>query len=291
MAAAAHASLVSEMERVSQAVEETLTSLLPRPQGPEARLHEVMRDAVFDNRDRLRGFLAVQSGRVFGVQERAMLRVAAAIEFLHTVSRMRARLSGAEARPGDAGTVTLEGDDAAAMLASNALMMLAIAVLTSDRTCPDPFIRCTMVARCAEAMGHAGVTGGQMIAAGIGEEEADIGTITRLQRMKSGSLLALSCESGALMARANEDLVHAISGYAHDLGLALQIMDDLGTLRAAGGGADQATASRASFLAIMEPERARSQAELLARQGIRHLDVFDEKANPLRAMAEFVVQG
>ena len=55
----------------------------------------------------------------------------------------------------------------------------------------------------------------------------DIGAITRLQRMKTGALIAFSCEAGAILAKAPAELRTALRGYAHDLGLAFQIADDL----------------------------------------------------------------
>src|SRR5215475_8801888 len=64
-------------------IEATLDALLPKPSGPEARLMEAMRYAALGGGKRLRAFLVLQSGRLFGVDRRALGRVAAAVECLH----------------------------------------------------------------------------------------------------------------------------------------------------------------------------------------------------------------
>src|SRR5690606_34358318 len=96
------------------------------------------------------------------------------------------------------------------------------------------------------------------------------------------------------LARASDAARQALHAYAHDLGLAFQIIDDLldaeGSEAATGKpvGRDKA-AGKATFVSILGPERAREQAEMLARQAARHLDFFGEKADLLRGMAGFVI--
>ncbi len=279
--------LESELSRIARAIDDTLMSILPTPQGAEMRLLEAMRYAALADSKRLRGFLAVQSGRLFGMDERAMLRVAAALECLHTYALVHDDLPAIDdedERRGQPATHKAY-DEATAILAGDALVTLSFAVLASPHTCPDPFGRCALVTRAAEAVGHAGMVGGQMIHLSYADEGIDIGTLTRLQRMKTGSLIAFACEAGPLMARASEELLHAMSGYAHDLGLAFQIRHDIRR-----ESATREESSRASFASIMGMDRAQDQAELLARQAVRHLDLFDEKADPLRHAADFVVK-
>ena len=122
----------------------------------------------------------------------------------------------------------------------------------------------------------------------------DIGAITRLQRMKTGALIAYSCEAGAILAKAPLELRLALRGYAHDLGLAFQIADDLldveGSAEETGKpvGAD-AAAGKATFVSILGVKRARAQAELLINQAVAHLDLFEQRAELLRQVARFVI--
>lgn len=127
------------------------------------------------------------------------------------------------------------------------------------------------------------------------QRELDMPEITRLQRMKTGMLIGISCEAGAILGKSSEQNRHALHAYAHDLGLAFQIVDDLldveGTAEEVGKqtGKD-ADAGKATFVSLLGQERARDQADMLAQQAIQHLDLFKEQADPLRELAGFVVE-
>ena len=109
-----------------------------------------------------------------------------------------------------------------------------------------------------------------------------------------GSLIAFSCEAGAILGRASTEPREALRGYAHDLGLSFQIADDLldveGTIEETGKAVGKdAAAGKATFVSILGVERAREQANLLAKQSVEHLAIFDGDADLLREAASFVV--
>jgi len=283
------------LAEAAAAVEETLDDLLPEPRGPEARLHEAMRYACLAGGKRLRPFFVLQSGHIFGVDRRMMRRVAAAVECVHTYSLVHDDLPAMDdddlrrGRP----TVHKQFDEATAILAGDALLTLAFQILSDPETCADPFIRCTLVSELAKASGHQGMVGGQMIDLSVEGEEVPIVTVTRLQRMKTGALIDFACLSGAYVARAGEDARHALDAYAHDLGLAFQITDDLLDVEGAQDEAGKAVGKdaergKATFVAALGPERARAQAELLLAQAEKHLGLFGAKAEPLRAATRFI---
>jgi farnesyl diphosphate synthase len=155
-------------------------------------------------------------------------------------------------------------------------------------------VRCELVAALAAAAGAAGMVGGQMIDLIAETRTLELGAITRLQRMKTGALIAFSCEAGPILAKSPHEMRLALRGYAHDLGLAFQIADDLldveGSAEETGKpvGAD-AAAGKATFVSILGIERARAQAELLINQAVAHLDLFGQRADLLRQVARFVI--
>jgi len=186
-------------------------------------------------------------------------------------------------------------DEATAILAGDALQALAFEVLAHEDTHGDAAVRAHLVCDLAKAAGAQGMVGGQMLDL-LAESRPDlsIGAITRLQRLKTGALISFSCTSGAILGKASDPLRAALSAYAHDVGLAFQIADDLldieGTAAEIGKtpGKD-AAAGKATFVSILGRERARAQADLLARQAAAHLEPFGEAADLLRQAANFVV--
>jgi farnesyl diphosphate synthase len=236
------------------------------------------------------------SSRLFGVARRSALQVAAAIEMVHAYSLIHDDLPAMDDSDLRRGRPTCHKafDEATAVLAGDGLLTMAFEVLSHPDTHGHAAVRCELVAALAGAAGAAGMVGGQMIDLIAETQPLELGAITRLQRMKTGALIAFACEAGAILAQAPHEVRLALRGYAHDLGLAFQIADDLldveGSAEETGKpvGAD-AAAGKATFVSILGVERARAQAELLINQAVAHLDLFEQRAELLRQVARFVI--
>ena len=276
--------------------ERALAALLPSPAGPEAKLLEAMRYAAIGGGKRLRAFLVQQSGRIFGVDRRPLGRVAAAVECVHAYSLVHDDLPAMDNDDLRRGKPTVHKafDEATAILAGDGLLTLAFGLLGEPDTHGDPFVRCELVTRLAHAAGHAGMVGGQMMDMAFEHTTPGLPEITRLQRMKTAALITFSCESGAILGRASAAARSALSAYGQDLGLAFQIADDLldaegDPARMGKAAGKDASRGKPTVVSILGTERARAQAEALAAQAAGHLDLFDERADLLRAVADFVV--
>jgi farnesyl diphosphate synthase len=139
------------------------------------------------------------------------------------------------------------------------------------------------------------MVGGQMFDLQAAELDMDVQAVTRLQNLKTGRLIGFACEAGAVLGKAPRQLRNALKAYAHDLGLAFQIADDLldveGDPAQVGKGLHKdADAGKATFVSLLGVERARAQADMLSHQACGHLDCFDDKADLLREAARFVVE-
>lgn len=285
------------LDAAAREVDEWLGALMPSSDGPEARLYEAMRYAALGPGKRLRPFLVLECGRLFGVDRRRLLRASAAIECVHTYSLVHDDLpcmDDDDLRRGRA-TVHKAFDEATAVLVGDALLTLAFEILADPETHDDPRVRADLVLALSKAAGARGMVGGQMLDLACENVEVEERIVTRLQQMKTGALITCACEMGAIMGHASGEAMHAVLGFAHDLGLAFQIADDL--LDATGDAAQlgkavrkDAAAGKATFVALLGVERARAQANLLASQAARHLDHFGERATLLRAVARFVVE-
>ncbi|UTW57186.1 polyprenyl synthetase family protein [Kordiimonas sp. SCSIO 12603] len=290
------AALKQALSATSVAVEKVLDPILRVPEGPEAKVYEAMRHAVFNGGKRLRPLLVLASAELFGVERSCALRVAAAIECVHCYSLVHDDLPAMDdddLRRGKP-TVHVAFDEATAILAGDALLTIAFEILSDEKTHPDPRVRVELVKALSKAAGAAGMVGGQMIDLSAEDHDLSEHDVFRLQNMKTGALISFASEAGAIMARASKQAHASLQGYARDVGLAFQIADDLldveGTEEEVGKavGKDEG-AGKATLVGILGIERARQQAQILADQAIDHLSDFDDKALLLRAVAHFAI--
>ena len=288
--------LQQAMEECRENVNRTIANLLPGTELAEAPLFDGMRYAVLNGGKRLRPFMVMEGARVFGVDAGRARRVAAAVEFIHSDSLIHDDLPAMDNSDTRRGKPSLHKayDEATAILAGDGLQALAFDILADSETHEDPRVRIELVSNLASAAGPHGMVGGQMLDM-IGEkQEFDVGTISRLQRLKTGKLIVFCCEAGAILGRANPAHRQALRNYAHDLGLAFQVTDDLldaeGNAKTMGKPANQ-DGKKATFVTAMGLDQARQRAEMLVEQAVSHLRTFDEgRVDLLKDLAYYVLK-
>lgn len=265
-------------------------------QEGEGKVIEAMRYSALAGGKRLRPFLTVQSAKLFGVNPEAALFTAAAIEFVHTYSLVHDDLPAMDNDDFRRGKPSCHKQfgEAAAILAGDALLTFAFEVLSNPRVHADANVRCELIRSVARAAGVRGMVGGQMMDLDAEHQSLGAEEVIRLQRLKTGELFAVSCEVGAILGKAPEPMRARLQRYAHDMGLAFQITDDLldveGTRTETGKGVRKDGAKgKATLISVLGVDRAREQAQTLANQAIDHLSAFDGRADELRALAKFVV--
>lgn len=289
--------LQEQLDQTVESLNKAITRLLPESDLPEAPLFEAMRYGTLNGGKRLRPFLVIQCAKLFNVDPKRSRRVAAALEFVHCYSLIHDDLpamDNADLRRGKPSTHKAF-DESTAILAGDALLTLAFEILADSETHEDPRVRVDLVAALAQAAGGHGLCGGQMLDL-IGEKESfDLGTISRLQRMKTGKLMSFACEAGAILGKAGEPQRKALLNYANDLGLAFQVTDDIldvesnVTVLGKDTGKDN-QAGKSTFVSTMGKEQARARAEMLVQQAKRHLAIFEGRAEILEDLADYVLK-
>ncbi len=289
--------LADALDRIARDVDAVFDALLPIPDDTRARLVEAMRYAAMDGGKRIRPLLLVCVAEMLGVGRDRALRAACAVESIHVYSLIHDDLpcmDDDDLRRGRA-TTHKAFDEATAVLAGDSLHALAFEILTDPETSTDPFTQAELVRCLAMASGMDGMAGGQMMDMVAESADYDLHTITRLQQLKTGALLAASVEMGAIMGKLPPEGRAPLRAYARDIGLAFQIADDL--LDAEG---DEQLAGKAlrkddeqgkqTFVSLMGVDGARAQAHALVEQAVGHLAPYGDDAAVLRALARYIVE-
>lgn len=275
-----------KLDHVTRKINEKLDIILPEDYGTdETRIEKAMRYSCLSNGKRLRPFLVVCSGELFGVSENSALMVASAIELIHNYSLIHDDLPAMDDDNMRRGrnSCHIEFDEATAILAGDALCTYAFEIL-ADRSChPDASVRCELITSVAKAAGYGGMVGGQMLDILSTSRDLSVTEVIRMQRLKTGKLFEVSCESGAILGRASQQLRNALKGFAYSVGLAYQIKDDLLDYEA------QKEVNKPTLINAMGVDKAREQVKLLEQQAQNHLAPFGTHADILREFASNIL--
>ncbi len=266
------------------------------------RLMAAMRHGALGGGKRLRPFLVIESAALFGLAPDAAVTAATAIECVHCYSLVHDDLPAMDdddlrrGRP----TVHKAYDEATAILAGDGLLTLAFDLLAGEDAHPDPAVRIGLVRALARAAGIGGMVGGQMLDLAA-EGRFSGGTplahgedaIRDLQAMKTGALLAVSAEAGALLGGADAGQRSALLAYGRALGAAFQIADDIldveGTAEEVGKkvGKD-AAAGKATLVSRLGLPEARRLLDRLVAEAAEALAPFGARGEILAEAARFV---
>jgi len=289
-------SLAEAVRATAADVDGALDALLPRPHGFHGRVQDAMRYAVQAGGKRLRPFLVLETAALFGVPRERAMRVACAIECLHTYSLVHDDLPAMDdddlrrGRP----TTHRQFDEATAILAGDALLTIAFEILADEATHPDGAVRAALVMDLARAGGHDGMIGGQMMDIEAPRHSFGAAEVIELQARKTGALFEFSCQAGARLAQAGPEDFANLQAYARDMGLAFQIADDLidvtGTVEQAGKavGKDQ-DAGKATLVSIYGVEGAKAECARLADSARRAVSGYGARAERLAGLPAYLL--
>lgn len=300
MQVADDASLTQLHEALSQIaadVDREFDILLTLPGDARDRLYAAMRHAAIGGGKRLRPLLVTATASLFHVDRDVALRVGTAVEAIHVYSLIHDDLPCMDDDDIRRGKLTVHRafDEATAVLAGDSLHALAFEILASSTTHTDPFIRSELIATLALASGPDGMAGGQMMDLEAEKATFDLPTVTRLQALKTGALIAASVEMGAILGHIPPEGRAHLKGYARDIGLAFQIADDIldveGDPELAGKALQKdAGAGKGTFVSLMGLDRAKRQASMLVAQANEHLASYGSEADLLRAIANYITE-
>lgn len=282
--------LQESAERTEAALRGYLADLLDSP----PKLVEAMAYSLFAGGKRFRPALVFAAGRLLGAADELLIPPAAAMECVHTFSLIHDDLPAMDdddLRRGRPTNHKIFGE-AMAILAGDGLLSLAFQILTER--IETPAMATAMVRELATATGPIGMIGGQ-VADMLGEHEKPTEAgIRYVHERKTAALIAASCRLGALAGRAGDAEVCALGHYGYHLGLAFQLADDAldatATAEQLGKRTGKDTqAGKLTMVRLAGLEATQVAAQREVEEAVMALNGFGPAAEPLRAMAEFVI--
>jgi geranylgeranyl pyrophosphate synthase len=279
-------------------VHAVLDAVLPAADVSPERLHAAQRYAVLGGGKRLRPLLVYCTGEALGLAVESLDAPAAAVELIHTYSLVHDDLPAMDDDDLRRGRPTTHRafDQATAILAGDALQVLAFSLLARDRAAGvSADARLKMIQILAQASGSAGMAGGQALDLAAVGHTLDLGHLEAMHRLKTGALirasvlLAAACAPGLTTQEWD-----ALDGYSQDIGLAFQIQDDIldveGDIADLGKaiGADAARA-KPTYPSVLGLDAAKARARELHRRACDRLAPFGERAAVLGWLASYVV--
>jgi geranylgeranyl diphosphate synthase type II len=291
--------LGSYLQEKKAQVDETLDRLLPRADEEPRVIHQSMRYSVFAGGKRLRPILAISAYELAGRHDKGVLSPACGLELIHTYSLIHDDLpcmDDDDLRRGQPTNHKVFGDGIA-VLAGDALLPLAFeCFLGRGMNGQLPLATLSQISRrVAYAIGTMGLVGGQVMDITQASSDRQLSTLETTCLMKTGSLIQVSLECGALLAEADSRMTQALSEYGKSLGLAFQIADDI--LNVVGdsqkmGKAIKTDAShqKVTFPALLGVEPARRHALEWNQRAKQAISGFGESAWVLRELADYVIE-
>jgi geranylgeranyl diphosphate synthase, type II len=282
-----------EEDRLS--VDAQLEKLLPAESAQPASIHTAMRYSVFAGGKRVRPILCLESARIFMADVAPAIYPGCAIEFIHTYSLIHddlPALDNDDLRRGKP-TSHKKFGEATAILAGDALLTLAFETIAAAPV--DAERRVAMVTEISTAAGTVkGMVGGQVADLEAEGKPVRPEMLEYIHRSKTAALIRASITAGALCAGAPVEDVARLRRFGETIGWAFQVTDDILDVEessaALGKTAGKDIAQqKATYPSVYGLERSHQIAKELADKGIAELDAYGERANRLRAIAEFLV--
>lgn len=281
-------------------VDQHLDQWLPKPTGPEARLQEAMRYSVIGGGGkRVRPVLVYAAGQALKIPLDQLDACACAVEIIHAYSLIHDDLPAMDddalrrGRP----TCHIAYDEATAILAGDALQAFAFEILATDPALEiSAERRIEIIQLLAKASGSIGMAGGQAIDLAAVGQSLSLEQLENMHRLKTGALIRASVLLGAMCSdQTSQQQLDALSTYAHCVGLAFQIQDDILDVIAdtetlgkpQGSDIEQ---NKPTYPALLGLEGAKDHALEQHQKAMQALEIFDSSADILRQLSAYIIE-
>ena len=290
--------LKAYLEEKRGLVNRALEAYLPAVRGPAFRVVQAMHYSLFVGGKRLRPILCLAAAEAVGGDASEALPVACALEMIHTYSLIHDDLPAMDDDDLRRGQPTCHKkfDEATAILAGDGLLTEAFHTLAAaaPRFEGREAVLLEVTELLARGAGYQGMVGGQMLDLMAEGRRVTLKELETIHRLKTGALLTVATRAGALVGGGNRVEVTALTSFGERFGLAFQVTDDLldveGTTTELGkpAGSDEKR-GKATYPALLGLEASRQWAQRLVEEAVVLLSPFQDRAAPLRELAEYLL--
>lgn len=287
------------LARYRHRVEQALNRCLPAVTDTPRQLHEAMRYATLNGGKRIRASLVYAAGEALGATADSLDAPACAVELVHSYSLVHDDLPSMDNDDLRRGKPTCHKafDEATALLAGDALQALAFEELAHNLTAAiDASTRTDIIGRFARAIGAAGMAGGQAIDLAATGKSLTLEELESMHRRKTGALIQVSVQMGALCAPACDDRQRQkLDTYAQAIGLTFQIVDDIldveGSTETLGktAGADQAL-NKPTYPALLGLNGAKTKAREAHEIALESIASLGDNGRILAGIADYILE-
>jgi len=290
--------LKNYIENKSRVVNDTLAQMLQDSQ-PDETISKAMKYSLMAGGKRIRPVLCLAASEAVGGRPKDAMQAACALEMVHTYSLIHDDLPAMdddELRRGKP-TCHVAFGEATAILAGDALLTMAFEILASfPFENGDQAGKWLQVMRIiASAAGSRGMIQGQMQDIAAEGRQLNVDDLEFMHRLKTGALIEASLQCGALLAEASKAQQGFLKTYARNIGLAFQVADDIlnvegnPALMGKAVGTDRLN-EKNTYPTLLGLDASKQFAQKLIRQALQALETFDNKAEPLRALATYIIE-
>ena len=292
-------SLPEYLKARKKLIDEALDSYLPAEDTYPPVLMKAMRYSLFAGGKRIRPILCLAAADAVGGRINAVLPVACALELIHTYSLIHDDLPAMDNddfRRGQRTNHKVFGESIA-ILAGDALLTQAFQLMAGRALMPetDATRVLAVIGDIARAIGYDGMVGGQAVDILSEGAQGDADTLHYIHTHKTAALVTAAVRSGACLSGADAEELEALEAYGNHIGLAFQIADDILNVEGSkdilgkNTGSDAAR-GKLTYPSLMGLTASRKKTVELMERALRDIAVFDDRAIPLRLIAEYIME-
>ena len=285
--------LLSKRKQIDRAIDK----IIDRPTNSNVVV-SAMRHSLMAEGKRIRPILCIAASQAVGGQTEDVIMVACALEMIHTYSLIHDDLPAMDNDDLRRGKPTchIAFDEATAILTGDALLTLAFEILSSiePNNINNALKWLRVINIIAKAAGYKGMIEGQIKDIAAEGNPLGLEDLEQMHALKTGALIEASIITGAILGNGGFEQIEQLNVYAKNIGLAFQVIDDI--LNVEGDpavmgkdvGTDQ-TRKKSTYPSILGIEKSKEFAKNLVNNALQALDYFDNKSNPLRAIAHYII--